>query len=274
MNVCKPERQAAALSALVEGASIRSAERMTGVNRDTIQRVLVRVGAACAQLMDARMRCLPCQRVQVDELWCYVAKKQRQVRGDDDRSRVGDFYTFVALDSDTKLVPSFRVCKRDGPNTRAFIADLATRMHGRIQLSTDAWTSYREAVDTHFGSSVDYAQVVKSYEAEYPDGSARYSPPRVVAVDKTPIYGKPDLKQATTSHVERLNLSIRMGSRRFTRLTNAFSKKPENLRAAVAVHFAHYNFVRRHQTIGCTPAMAAGLESKPWTMADLVSLVG
>jgi len=272
MNICKPERQAAALSALVEGASIRSAERMTGVNRDTIQRVLVRVGAACAQMMDERLRFLPCKFVEVDELWCYVAKKQRQVTKGDDASLVGDFYTFVALDAETKLVPCFRVSKRDGENTRAFIADLATRMEGRIQLSSDAWAAYSSAIGKHFGSSVDYTQVVKSYEAEHADG--RYSPPRVVAVERTPMYGKPDTSRATTSHVERLNLSIRMGMRRFTRLTNAFSKKPENLRAAVALHFAHYNFVRRHQTIRCTPAMAAGVESRTWTMAELVKLAG
>ena len=272
MNKLKTEVQARVISALVEGTSIRSVERMTGVHRDTIMRLSVRVGQACAKLLDETMRDLPCERIEVDEIWCYVGKKERQVKETDDASQLGDFWTFVAIDPDTKLVPVHRVGKRDLPTAQAFMDDLGYRLHNRIQLSTDGLSTYVEAVERVFGSAVNYAQVVKAYEAE-PASSGRYSPPKVVSQIKTVIVGHPNLDLASTSLIERQNLTMRMQMRRFTRLTNAFSKKVENLEAAVALHFAHYNLVRRHGSLRMTPAMVAGVAKDFWKIEDLVGLV-
>lgn len=276
-NHLKREKQEQAIGALVEGSSIRSTERMTGVHRDTIMRLMQRVGMGCEALMDSELRNLECARVQVDELWGFVQKKQRHVRPEDDQSQVGDFWTFVAIDADTKLVPSFRVGKRDAETAHAFMDDLASRLRGRVQISADALRAYVDAVDFAFGSDVDFGQIVKSYEAE-PIGPGRYSPPKVVAVDKRAVWGDPDPDHISTSYIERLNLTTRMQVRRLTRLTNAFSKKPENLRAALALHFAHYNFVHRHRTLTTqrkglktTPAMAAGVSDRPWSISDLLA---
>jgi len=270
MNILNTEKQEMAIAALVEGSSIRSVERMTGIHRDTIMRLLVRVGDSCQKIMDSTMRGLTCKNIEVDEIWSFVGKKQRHIGKDDDPSRVGDFYTFVALDSDTKLIPAYRVGKRDLPTAQAFMDDLASRLKNRVQLSSDKLAAYVEAVESGFGSEVDYGQIVKSYEAE-PIGSGRYSPPRVVSVLKEYIVGCPDWKKICTSYVERSNLTMRMQIRRFTRLTNAFSKKLENLKAAVALHFAHYNFVRIHGKLRVTPAMEAGITNHLWSIRDLIS---
>jgi IS1 family transposase len=272
MNRLSLDRQAQAISCLVEGNSIRSTERMTDIHRDTIMRLLIRVGDACANLMDETMRDLTCERIQVDEIWAYVGKKQRHVKVTDDRSRVGDMWTYVALDADTKLVPSFLVGKRDAANTRAFISDLSERLVNRVQLSSDALNQYVVAVEEAFGTDIDYGQVVKFYEAE-PIGPGRYSPPQVKNAERTRIQGRPREADISTSHVERQNLTMRMNMRRFTRLTNAFSKKVENLRAAVALHFAHYNFVRTHSSLRITPAMAAGVTNRLWTLEEVVERV-
>lgn len=270
MNNLPTEKQEMAISALVEGSSIRSIERMTGVHRDTIMRLLVRVGETCENILDSTMRGLTCKNVEVDEIWSFVGKKQRHVGLNDDPEKVGDFYTFVALDSDTKLIPAYRVGKRDLPNATAFIDDLASRLKNRVQLSSDKLTAYVEAVELGFGSDIDYGQIVKSYEAE-PIGSGRYSPPKVVSTLKKYIIGNPNWNKICTSYVERSNLTMRMQIRRFTRLTNAYSKKLENLKAAVALHFAHYNFVRVHSTIRVTPAMEAGVTDHVWSIRDLIS---
>ena len=272
MNILKAEKQEAIISGLVEGCSIRSIERMTGVHRDTIMRLLVSVGNACDKLMDSTMRNLICSDIEVDELWSYVGKKQRHVTMRDNPNEVGDFYTFVAIDSETKLIPTYRIGKRDLPTAKAFITDLSSRLSNRIQLSSDKLNSYVEAVEAGFGADVDYGQIVKTYEAE-PIGPGRYSPPKVVSTTKEYIMGNPDFDKICTSFVERQNLTMRMQMRRFTRLTNAFSKKLENLKAAVALHFAHYNFVRIHRTIRMTPAMKAKLTNTLWTIRDLVELV-
>ena len=279
-NVLKHEKQERVISALVEGSSIRSTERMTGVHRDTIMRLMQRVGAGCEAIMDAELRGLDCKRVQVDELWGFVQKKQRHVTEDDNPNRVGDFWTFVAIDADTKLVPTFKVGKRDAQTARAFMHDLASRIEGRVQISADALRAYVDAVDFAFGEDVDFGQIVKSYEAE-PIGPGRYSPPKVIATDKRPVWGDPDPDHISTSYVERNNLTMRMSIRRLTRLTNAFSKRAENLRAAVALHFGHYNFVRTHRTLTkqngglhTTPAMAAGVADHPWKLGDLLAAVG
>lgn len=271
-NNLRSEKKLAVLSALTEGCSVRSTERMTGVHRDTICRLLVRIGEGCANLLDAKMVDLGCERLELDELWAFVGKKQRQVTDKDDESRVGDQWTYVAIDADTKLIPSFFVGKREAQNTNAFVADVAARLRNRVQLSTDGLRQYIEAVHASFGTDVDYAQIVKSYEAE-PIGAGRYSPPRVSSTEKTPIFGAPIAELVSTSYVERSNLTMRMGMRRFTRLTNAFSKKLENHCAAVALYVAHYNFVRTHRAHRVTPAMAAGVESTMWSMGDLLDAV-
>ena len=275
-NVLKREKQERVIAALVEGSSVRSTERMTGVHRDTIIRLMKRVGAGCEALMDSELRDLGCRRIQVDEIWAYVQKKQRHSQPKDDASQVGDFWTFVAIDADTKLVPNFKVGKRDARTAQAFIDDLASRLSGRVQVSADALSAYVGAIDLAFGTDVDFGQIVKSYEAE-PIGPGRYSPPRVVATDKRAVWGNPDPDHISTSYVERQNLTMRMSIRRLTRLTNAFSKRVENLQAAVALHFGHYNFVRTHRTLTSnqgglhtTPAMAAGVVDRPWTVGELL----
>ncbi|MGD1146699.1 MAG: IS1 family transposase [Thermoanaerobaculaceae bacterium] len=268
-NILPRQKQEAVLRCLVDGASVRATERITEVHRDTILRLMVRAGQGCEKLMNETMRDLPCRRIEVDELWAYVGKKQRHVTAEDDRRLVGDFWTFVALDPESKLVPTYLVGKRTAANAVAFMVDLSSRLANRVQLSSDALNAYVEAVETAFGADVDYGQIVKSYEAE-PIGAGRYSPPRVVATERTVMMGNPVRDNICTSYVERQNLTVRMNMRRFTRLTNAFSKKVDNLRAAVALHFATYNFVRVHRTTKLTPAMAAGVAGSPWTMADLL----
>lgn len=270
MNRLKTEVQEKAISALVEGCSIRSVERMTWIHRDTIMRLMVRVGQGCVKVMDETMRGLTCRHIQVDELWCYVGKKQRHVTKADDLLSVGDMWTFVSLDSDTKLVPNFHVGKRTLEDVNVFIGDLASRLNNRCQLSSDGLKAYVQACEESFGKDVDFAQIVKTYEAE-PMGPGRYSPPKVVSTERTLVTGNPDPSHISTSHVERLNLTTRMQMRRFTRLTNGYSKKLENLKAAVALHFAHYNLVRPHGTIRVTPAMEAGIANPMWTVSDLIS---
>jgi IS1 family transposase len=220
-------------------------------------------------MLDVTMRDLNCKRLQVDKIWGYVGKKQRHVTVDDDPRAVGDFWTFVAIDADSKLVPSFRVGKRTGENATAFMMDLASRMSSRVQLSSDALIAYIDAVDSTFGANVDYGQVVKVFESE-PAGAGRYSPPKVVATQWTAIWEDPDPAHISTSYVERQNLSMRMSIRRLTRLTNGFSKKAESLQAAVALHFTHYNFVRPHRSLPGTPAMRAGIARRIWTLDDLL----
>ncbi len=269
MNRVPLARRVQIINCLVEGNSIRSTERMTGTHRDTICRLLVEVGDGCAALMDEQMHDLSCRRIQVDEIWAYVGKKQAHLKEEDDRSRLGDQWTFVALDPETKLIPSYRLGKRTGENAVAFMADLSERLANRVQISSDALAAYVDAVEQAFGADVDYGQELKFYDAE-PVGPGRYSPPKVASRQRTVIAGNPDQDHISTSLVERQNLTMRMSMRRFTRLTNAFSKKVENLRAAVSLHFAHYNFVRVHRTLRVTPAMEAGVSSRPWTLDELV----
>jgi IS1 family transposase len=269
MNRLSIARRTQIINCLVEGNSIRSTERMTDTHRDTVMRLMVEVGTGCAKIMNETMRELPCKRIQVDEIWSYVGKKQSQVMPGEDRSLVGDQWTFVALDPDTKLVPAYRVGKRTRPHAVAFMQDLSDRLANRVQLSSDALNTYVDAVERAFGADVDYGQAVKFYEAE-PIGPGRYSPPRVIRSERTIIAGSPDQAHISTSLVERQNLTMRMSMRRFTRLTNGFSKKVENMRAAVSLHFAHYNFVRLHKTLRVTPAMAAGVENRLWSLEEMV----
>jgi IS1 family transposase len=238
-------------------------------HRDTIMRLMVEVGHGCEKLHNDQMQNLSCKRIQCDEIWSYVKVKQAHIAKGTPRTRIGDQWTFVALDPDTKLVPSYLVGKRTRDNAVEFMFDLSNRLTNRVQISSDSLRSYVDAVERAFGADVDYGQIVKFFDAE-PTGPARYAPPEVTHVERTVIAGSPDPVHISTSLVERQNLTMRMSMRRFTRLTNAFSKKLENLEAAVALHFAHYNLVRLHKTLRVTPAMAAGVSSKLWTLEELV----
>ena len=272
MNRLKPEKQVMVLSALTEGMSIRSVERLTGVHRDTIMRLTVRVGRTCREVQDVLMRDLPCERIEVDEAWCFVGKKEAQVKPEDNPAEVGDAWIWVALDPSSKIVPTFRVGKRFREDADAFMRDLSWRMRNRVQLSSDGLPHYVAAVEAGFHGRVDWATIVKSYESEQM-GSGRYSPPRrVVAVDKERRVGQPNFDRVSTSLVERQHLTMRMHMRRLTRLTNGFSKKRAHLEAAVALHFGWYNLIRPHRTLGTTPALAAGVTTHPWSFEDLVRL--
>lgn len=269
-NILNIDKQIAVVGALAEGSSIRAIERMTGVHRDTIMRLGVRVGEGCARLLDRKMRNLPCQRLQLDELWGFIGKKQRHVRPTD-APELGDVWTFCAIDAETKLVPAFKVGKRDHATADAFVADLAGRLRNRVQITTDALSAYVGAIDDAFGIAVDYAQVIKTYvqdEAQHPE--RKYSASKIVTTEKRAVMGDPDMAHASTSYIERLNATTRLHMRRLTRLTHAFSKKRENFEAAVALHFAYYNLVMRHSTIRCTPAMEAGIERSFWSVGELV----
>jgi IS1 family transposase len=259
-------------AALAEGNSIRSIERMTGIHRDTIMRLGVRIGQGCKALLDAKMRNLNSTSIQVDEIWGFVGKKDKNVKETDDPNQVGSVWTFCAIDSDTKIVPAFKVGRRDHATTNEFMEDLASRLRNRIQLASDGFAPYVEAVETSWGANVDYSQIVKSYETieEKYTPERKYSPPKFVSISKYPICGNPDLARAHTGHVERLNASTRLHMKRMNRLTLAFSKKRENFEAAVALHFAAYNFCRPHNSLKMTPAMYAGIERSFWSWGDLV----
>lgn len=267
-NVLPRDKKISIVHALCEGNSIRSTERMTGVHRDTIMRLGVRVGQGCERIHDARVRNLGTTRVEVDEIWGFCGKKQKQITALDSRD-LGDTWCYTALDADSKLIASYVTGKRDYATTRAFISDLAARLNNRVQISSDGLALYIEAIENTFGSEVDYAQIVKSFEAE-PNGAGRYSPPKVTKVETSVVTGNPDMALLSTSYVEAQNRTIRMHVRRMTRLTNAFSKKLENHKAALSLHFFYYNWVRRHGTIRCTPAMAAGLAPSFWTVGDML----
>ena len=270
MNKLLMESQTLVISTLAGGSSIRAVERITGFHRDTIMRLGVRVGEACTALMDQMFRKLALKDIQLDEIWVFVGKKAKNV-AEEDSADFGDTYTFVAIDRPSKLVPSFRVGKRDGTTAFAFLSDLHGRLANRVQLSSDGFAAYADAVERGFGGSVDYGQIVKTYTCPELD-QRRYSPPDIFHAARSIILAKPVEDHICTSHVEAQNLTIRMHVRRLTRLTNAFSKKLENFKAAMGLHFAYYNLVNRHGAIGCTPAMAAGVLRAPLTVEDLVRL--
>jgi IS1 family transposase len=273
-NVLKTEKKIAVISALAEGSSIRSIERMTGIHRDTIMNLGVRIGQGCARLLDAKMRDLTCENLQFDELWGFIGKKEKHVNQFDDPTK-GDVWTFCALDAETKLIPSFRVGKRTAANTQAFVADVASRLINRPQISTDGLRMYVDAIEQAFAADVDYGMVVKNYghESGAHHHERRYSAPEVVFCEKSRVIGKPIADLISTSFIERANGTTRQHMKRLARLTYAFSKKLENFEAAVALHFAYYNFVRTHGTLKMTPAMAAGVERSFWTVGDLVEAV-
>jgi IS1 family transposase len=262
-NVLNTDKQIAVTGALAEGSSIRSIERITGVHRDTIMRLGVKVGQGCTALMDEKMRNLPCDRLELDEIWGFVGKKDRNVRMGDSME-VGSVWTWCAIDADTKLVPVFRVGERDAATANAFVADVANRMSKRVQISTDGLAAYRVAIESAF------AQIIKTYGHEETSDNRRYSAPEFVSSEKKVVTGRPNFDLISTSYIERLNATTRLHMRRLTRLTLAFSKKRENFEAAVGLHFAYYNFVKRHNTLRCTPAMAAGVMPSFWSVGDLL----
>jgi IS1 family transposase len=269
MNKLNIEKQQTTITGLVEGCSIRSVERMTGIHRDTIMRLLLKVGSGCERLLDKQMRNLSCEQIQVDEIWGFIGKKQRHITENDNPLEVGDCWTFVAIDSDTKLIPAYRVGKRTASEATAFLDDLVSRLTNRAQLSSDSLRAYVEACEHAFGPHVDYGQIVKSYEAD-PINPGRYSPPHVIGTSRRRITGNPRYERISTSHVERHNLSLRTSCRRLTRLTSGFSKKLENFKAAMALYFAHYNLCRVHQSLRVTPAMEAGVTSRVWSLRGLL----
>ena len=268
-NNLNTDKQITVIAALAEGSSIRSIERMTGVHRDTAMRLGVKVGQGCTTLMDEKMRDLSCKRLEMDEIWGFVGKKEKHLKVDDP-PELGSVWTFCAIDAETKLVPAFRVGKRDAATANAFLADVSGRMAGRVQISTDGLRAYEEAIERSFGGDADYGQIIKTYGHESVEGQRRYSQPEFVSAEKKIVSGRPNFDLISTSYVERLNATTRLHMRRLTRLTLAFSKKRENFEAAVGLHFAYYNFVKRHNTLRCTPAMAAGVTGSFWSVGDLV----
>jgi IS1 family transposase len=272
MNKLNRKKQTQVIAALVEGNSINSIVRMTGVSKVTILKLLRELGPACADYQDRALRNLKCKRIQCDEVWQFVYAKEKNVPADKKgKFGYGDVWTWVAMDADTKLVPSFMVGNRDAQSATIFIDDLKGRLVNRVQLTTDGLRVYLEAVEGAFGADVDYAQLVKIYGATQEE--TRYSPAECIGCETKIIQGKPDLKHVSTSYIERQNLSVRMGMRRFTRLTNGFSKKVENHAYAVALHYMFYNFARIHKTLRVTPAMEAGIADHVWSIEEIADLI-
>ena len=274
MNRLDPTRRAQIISALIEGNSLRSTSRMTGVAINTVVKLAVDAGAACSEYQDRVMRNLNCERIQIDECWAFCYAKQRNVTPEISAKHpyAGDVWTWAALDADSKLIPCWTIGPRDAVTATIFVSDLAHRLANRIQLTSDGLHSYLSAVERAFHGDVDYAQLVKIYRGGNA-GQGRYSPAECVGCERKVVVGYPDADHISTSYIERANLSMRMGMRRFTRLTNAFSKKIENHAAAVALYFMYYNFARVHKTLRCSPAMAAGVDNRLWEIADIVAMI-
>jgi IS1 family transposase len=274
MNRINKDQRVRVISALVEGNSIRATVRMTGVAKNTIVKLLAEIGPACEKFQDQTLRNLPCKRVQCDEVWSFCYAKQKNVPADlQGQFGYGDVWTWTALCADTKLICSWQIGTRGASTAYSFMDDLAGRLANRIQLTTDGHRVYVDAVESAFGSAVDYAMLVKIYGADRRETEARYSPAGYMGCQTIPISGSPKAEHISTSFVERQNLTMRMQMRRFTRLTNAFSKKIANHGHAIALHFMHYNFCRVHQTLRVTPAMEAGIADHVWSIEELVSLL-
>ena len=264
MNVLPRERRALILRCLVEGMSMRATARTADVSKNTVAKLLADAGRACAEYQDRTLRNLTCRRLQLDEIWAFVYAKEKNVPNCKRAPReAGDVWTWVAIDADTKLVPSWRIGDRSGATALDFVADLRSRLTHRVQITTDGNAPYLEAVGDAFGQQVDYAQLVKNYDGV--EG--------VPWIRKTLVEGRPDPRHVSTSYVERQNLTMRMSMRRYTRKTNAFSKRVENLGHSVAIHFMHYNFCRIHATLKVSPAMEAGVDSRLWEIGDVLRLL-
>lgn len=278
-NRLRRERRSHVLRALVEGNSIWATCRITGASKGTVLPLLADAGAACMDYHDRTLRNLPYKRLQCDEIWSFCYAKEKNVpEKHEGQFGYGDVWTWTAIDADTKLVPSFMVGNRNAETANIFMRDLAGRLGGRVQLTTDGLKPHPEAVEGAFGANIDYAMLIKLYDAE-PDGEKRYSPAACIGVDTRYISGSPDAAHASTSYVERQNVTVRMQMRRFTRLTNVFSKKVENLERAISLHFMHYNFARPHETLTTrnlalpTPAMAARVADHVWSVEEVMGLI-
>jgi IS1 family transposase len=273
MNRLSTEERAKVVNCLVEGCSLRSTVRLTGVAKKTVSRILVEVGEACTAYHDRIMRNLPCKVIQVDEVWSFTYCKQMNIpehlRGQDG---IGDTWTWIAIDADSKLIPSWHVGLRDSTAAYNFIHDLKGRLANRVQLTSDGHRPYLQAVEDAFGTEIDFSMLVKLYGRETGKGETRYSPPVCIGARRRKIIGNPDRNLISTSFVERQNLTLRMTNRRFTRLTNAFSKKVENHKHMMAIYTMNYNFCRIHQTLRVTPAMEAGIADHVWTLEEIAEL--
>lgn len=272
MNRLSTERQVQVLNALIEGNSIRSVSRMTGTHKTTIMRLICWVGEICGGTMSELMNNLPCRHIEVDEIWTFVYKKQIRTNEEDLGQRMdwGDQYVFVAMDADSRLIPCFIVGKRNRITAQLLMWDLRHRLNNhRVQITTDGFRGYIDPIEISWGADVDYAQLVKIYQPQHP-GPGRYQPPKVKEVVSTTVCGKPDPEKVSTSYVERHNHTLRMCCRRFTRLTNGFSKKLENLKAAMALYFFWYNFIRIHRTLRVTPAMEIGIADHVWSWEEIL----
>ena len=273
MNKLSRDGRSQILGMMAEGVSLRAITRMTGASINTVVKLLTDAGNACLDYQDRALRNLPCKRIQADEIWSFVYSKQKNVP-EEKRGQFGygDVWTWTAIDADTKLIVSWYLGRRDADAAFQFMTDLASRLSNRVQLTTDGHHAYLSAVDTAFDRQIDYAMLVKQYGTA-PEAEKRYSPPICLGAERQEVRGRPDPEHISKSYVERQNLSMRMGMRRFTRLTNAFSKKLENHMYALSIYFMHYNFVRIHQTLRVTPAMEAGVTDRLWSLADIVGIV-
>lgn len=274
MNRLPIEKRAQIISMLVEGMSMRAVSRVADVSINTVTKLLEDVGAACAEFQDITLNNLPCKRIECDEIWSFCYAKEKNVSAADKGVLgYGDVYTWTALCADTKLIASYMVGKRDAYYANEFMQDLSARLARRVQLTTDGHRAYLEAVEGAFAGNVDYAMLVKHYGPGEVGGQRRYSPPEFQSAETRVISGRPLTDKVSTSYVERQNLTMRMSMRRFTRLTNGFSKKVENLEHAVSLHFMHYNFARVHKSLRVTPAMAAGISDHIWSIEEICGLV-
>jgi IS1 family transposase/lambda repressor-like predicted transcriptional regulator len=273
MNRLPISERAKILGMMAEGNSLRSISRMADVSINTITKLVVDVGAPCSGYLDEHLVNLPCQRVQVDEIWAFCYAKAKNVTPEIRAKNpyAGDVWTWMAIDADTKLIPSWIIGPRDSVSARIFVNDLASRLANRIQLTSDGLGAYLSAVEKAFHGHVDYAQLQKIYGND-PEAEKRYSPAQCIGCERKVIDGDPDPAHVSTSYIERANLTARMGMRRFTRLTNGFSKKIENHSASVAIHVMHYNYARIHKTLRVTPAMAAGVSDHVWELEEIANL--
>ncbi|MBL9215779.1 MAG: DDE-type integrase/transposase/recombinase [Opitutaceae bacterium] len=272
MNKLSNETRARIINCLVEGNSMRATARLVDVSINTVVKLLLEAGRACSDYQDKAFVNLPCKRIQCDEVWSFVGAKEKNTTDETKAKGWGDCWTWTAICSETKLIPCWYVGTRDAGAAYHFMHDLAGRLAHRVQLTTDGHTPYLSAVDDAFGSDIDYAQLIKIY-GDGPKTEARYSPAQCMGARKAVIAGQPEFKHISTSHVERSNLTLRMGNRRFTRLTNAFSKKVENHEAMLAIYFFYYNFCRVHQTLRITPAMEAGVTDHIWDISQMLALL-
>ena len=273
MNKLQTERRAQILKCLCEGNSIRATARLTDSAINTVVKLLVDVGRACSRYQDETFRNLKCRRIQCDEVWSFCYAKEKNCTPEMKRKGAGDVWTWAAIDADTKLIPTWFIGRRDAGAAYHFIHDLKARLANRVQLTTDGHIAYLSAVEDAFGCEVDYAMLQKIYGAAPEESETRYSPAQCMGARKAVISGAPDHNHISTSYIESQNLTMRMSMRRFTRLTNAFSKKLENHEHSVALHFMHYNFCRIHKSLRVTPAMEAGITDHVWSVEEIVDVI-